>query len=185
MMKKKLRKLAEDIFNLAYVPIWGSEDKELRVQQYEQILKDVEKSGRQKEKQWWREKWQKRNKDIIQHIEQQCKPVPQLDAEFNSLLPNSWKHFVLRYNDGRDCTFETWVDSSEILSLHINDVNIPLEPMQPQFDADMVKAWIEEISNQSRILGYFEHKLEFGLAQKYQDRVDYFIRYLPKELHIE
>ena len=81
MMKKKLRKLAEDIFNLAYVPIWVPEDKELRVQQYEQILKDVEKSGRQKEKQWWREKWQKRNKDIIQHIEQQCKPVPQFDAE--------------------------------------------------------------------------------------------------------
>jgi len=142
MMKKKLRKLAEDIFNLAYVPIWGSEDKELRVQQYEQILKDVEKSGRQKEKQWWREKWQKRNKDIIQHIEQQCKPVPQFDAEFNSLLPNSWKHFVLRYNDGRDCTFETWVDSSEILSLHINDVNIPLEPMQPQFDAEKVKRFV-------------------------------------------
>ena len=40
-MKKKLRKLAEDIFNLSYVPIWGLEDKELRIQQYEQILKEV------------------------------------------------------------------------------------------------------------------------------------------------
>ena len=46
-MKKKLRKIAEDRFNLAYVPIWGLNDKELRIKQYEQILKEVYREGQQ------------------------------------------------------------------------------------------------------------------------------------------
>ena len=43
-------------------------------------LDKAEKRGKRNEKQWWRERWQNRNKDIIQHIEQQCVP-PQFDAE--------------------------------------------------------------------------------------------------------
>ena len=43
-MSEELRKLAERIFELSYVPIWGIEDKELRIQRYEQILEGVKKS---------------------------------------------------------------------------------------------------------------------------------------------
>ena len=39
-----------------------------------ELMDKAEKRGKRNEKQWWRERWQNRNKDIIQHIEQQCVP---------------------------------------------------------------------------------------------------------------
>ena len=60
------------------------------------LVSKAEKRGRRKEKEWWRERWIKRNKDIIEHIEQQCKPAPQFDAEKVRYLielygHNSWQ----------------------------------------------------------------------------------------------
>ena len=149
-MEKKLRKLAEDIFNLAYVPIWGLEDKELRIQQYEQILQEVYDDAQQSMLvisgdpifrgvelgQMTDRQWQE-----MQEYFTGGKQKPQFDAENNSTKP-PWRTLVLRYNDGQDKTLQIWVNTSKPFSLQIDDVNIPLEPMQPQFDAEKVKKLI-------------------------------------------
>jgi len=117
-MKKKLRKLAEDIFNLSYVPIWGLEDKELRIQQYEQILKEVYDDAQQsmliisgdpifrgvKLGQMTDRQWQE-----MQEYFTGGKQKPQFDAE-RKTKRGPWKHLV--------CICDDWIEGMEqIISL--------------------------------------------------------------------
>jgi len=80
------------------------------------------------------------------------KYAPQFDAENNSTKP-PWRTLVLRYNDGQDKTLQIWADSRKPFYLQVDDVYIPLEPMQPQFDAEKVRQLIYELMKVSRDVG--------------------------------
>ena len=56
-------------------------------------------------------------------------PAPQPKVE------HIWQHLVLRYNDGQDIVFQTFIDTSKPFSLYVNNEEVPI---QHGFDADEV-----------------------------------------------
>jgi len=121
-------------------------------------LDKAEKRGKRNEKQWWRERWQNRNKDIIQHIEQQCVP-PQPEPQRYSDA-EAWKLADALYSATADYVQHDCGETFRAMhTAHHRVVSAIAGQPKPQFDAEKVKEQIAILRVEAFHVGKLHEKV--------------------------